>query len=175
MIFIARAPQRVLHYRVTRHYFAMAEKQKHSSACDFHSCSSKLACPSSLVSLLICTAALVRVELINQQVHDVEDSVADVQQIQNLIKVSTGEETVQRPSSRVDSVRKFDTKMRRDEAEGKVFLVFSSCRNKGLRKCSFHYMMSICFRVIELNVLKPFLLSELGISFRPGSFFFYCI
>ena len=103
----------------------MAEKQQHSSAPDFHGCSSKFVCPVSLVSLLICTAALVRVEIINQRVHDVEDSVAGVQQIQNLINVSIGGETVQRPSSRVDSVGKFDTKERRDETEGKVFLVFS--------------------------------------------------
>ena len=103
----------------------MAEKQKHSSARDFHGCSSKLVCPVSLVSLLICTAALVRVEIINQRVHNVEDSVADVRQIQNLIKVSTDEETLQRTSSRVDSVGKFDTKERRDETGGKVFLVSS--------------------------------------------------
>ena len=67
----------------------MAEKQKHSSARDFHSCSSKLVCPMSLLSLLVCTAALVRVEIIYQRVHDVEDLVADVQQIQNLIKISS--------------------------------------------------------------------------------------
>ena len=66
-----------------------------------------------------------RVEIINQRVHDVEDSVADVQQIQNLNKVLNCEETVQRPSSRVDSVAKFDTKERRDETAGKVFLVSS--------------------------------------------------
>ena len=106
----------------------MAEKQEHSPARDSHSCASKLVCPVSLVSLLICTAALVRVEIINQRVHDVEDNVADIQQIQNLIKVSTDEETVKRLSSRVDSVVNFDhkiTKQRRDETGGKVFLVFS--------------------------------------------------
>jgi len=105
----------------------MAEKQEHSSARDFHRCSSKLVCPVSLVSLLICTAALVRVEVINQRVHDVEDLVADVQQIQNLIKVSTDEENGKR-RQRVESVGKFDHKIikeRRDETEGKVFLVFS--------------------------------------------------
>ena len=105
----------------------MAEKQENSSARDFHSCSSKLVCPVSLVSLLICTAALVRVEIINQRVHDVEDSVADVQQIHNLIKVSTDEKNVKHPE-KVESVVKFDhksTKERRDETEGKVFLVLS--------------------------------------------------
>ena len=111
-----------------RQCFIMAEKQEHSSACDLDSCSSKLVCPLSLVSLLICTTTLVRVEIINQRVHDVEDSVADVQQIQNLIMVSADEENVKLPSSRVDTVGKFDqkiTKERRDETEGKVFLVFS--------------------------------------------------
>ena len=110
-----------------RQCFAMAEKQKHSGARNFHSCSSKLVCPVSLVSLLICTATLVRVEIVNQRVHDVEDSVADVQQIQNLIKVSTDEKTVKNPE-RVEFVAKFDhkiTKERRDETEGKVFLVLS--------------------------------------------------
>ena len=106
----------------------MAEKQGHSSARDFHSCSSKLVCPVSLLSLLVCTAALVRVEIIYQRVQDVEDLVADVQQIsQNLIKVSTNEERVKR-SERVESAGEFDhkiTKERRDETEGKVFLVFS--------------------------------------------------
>ena len=106
----------------------MAEKPEHSSARDSHSCVSKLVCPVSLVSLLICTAALVRVEIINQRVHDLEDSVADVQQIQNLIKVSAGEENFKHPQG-VESVEKFDhkssTKERRDETKGKVFLVLS--------------------------------------------------
>jgi len=107
----------------------MAEKEKHASdsAGDFHSCSSEFVCPVSLVSLLICTAALVRVEIINQRVHDVEDLVADVQQIQNLIKVSTDEENTKR-YGRVDSMGELDHKVikeRRDETEGKVFLVFS--------------------------------------------------
>ena len=101
--------------------------EKHSSARDSHSCSSKLVCPVSLVSLLICTAALVRVEIINQRVHDVVNLEADVRQIQNLIKVSTYEESVKR-SERVKSVGEFDHKIteeRRDETEGKVFQLLS--------------------------------------------------
>ena len=120
------APHRAL--IVWRQCFVMAEKQDHSSARDSHSCASKLVCPVSLISLLTCTAALVRVEIINQRVHDVEDHVADVQQIQNMIKVSTDEEKVKGPSSRVDSVGKFDhkiTRQKRDETEGKVFPAFS--------------------------------------------------
>jgi len=100
----------------------MAEKQGHSSARDSHSCSSKLVCPLSLVSLLICTATLVRVEIINQRVHDVEDLVADEQQTQNLIKVSTDEENVKR-YERVGPVGESDHK-RRNETEGKIFLLF---------------------------------------------------
>ena len=101
----------------------MAEKQEHRSARDFHSCSSKLVCPLSLVSLLICTATLVRVEIINQRVHDVEDLVVDVQQTQNLIKVSTDEANV-KPNERVESVEESDHK-RRNETEGKIFLLFT--------------------------------------------------
>ena len=129
---IYTASQRALHYRMRPVFCAltlvMAEKQEHSPARHFHSCSSKLVCPVSLVSLLICTATLVRVEIVNQRVHDVEDSVADVQQIQNLIKVSTDEKTVKNPE-RVEFVAKFDhkiTKERRDETEGKVFGLLSS-------------------------------------------------
>ena len=101
----------------------MAEKQEHSSTRGFHSCSSKFVCPVSLVSLLICTAALVRVEIINQRVHTVEDLVADARQIQNLIKVSTTEEKF-KDSESVESVREFDhkiTKERRDATEGNIF------------------------------------------------------
>jgi len=98
----------------------MAEKQEHSSVRDFHSYSSKLVCPVSLVSLLICTAALVRVEIINQRVHHVEDLVADARQNQNLIKVFNDGASFTRPE-RVESVEEFDTKIteeRRDDAEG---------------------------------------------------------
>ena len=105
----------------------MTEKQEHSCAGDFHSCSSKLVCPVSLVSLLICTAALVRVEIINQRVHYVEDLVVDARQNQNLIKVSTDGTNVKR-SERVESVEEIGykiTKERRDETEGNV--VFFCC------------------------------------------------
>ncbi|KAL9961345.1 hypothetical protein ACROYT_G030263 [Oculina patagonica] len=84
----------------------MADKQEHSCARDFHSCSSKFVCPVSLVSLLICTAVLVRVEIINQRVHTVEDLVADGQ-IQNLIKVSTDAASFKH-SERVESVGESD-------------------------------------------------------------------
>ena len=98
----------------------MAEKQEHSFAGDSHSCSSKLVCPLSLVSLLICTAALVRVEIINQQVHDVEDLVADARQNQNVIKASSDATSFKRPE-RVESAVQFDhkiTKGRIDATEG---------------------------------------------------------
>ena len=105
----------------------MTETQEHSSTRDFRSCSSKLVCPVSLGSLLICTAALVRVEIINQRVHDVENLVVDAQQNQNLIKVST-DATSFKHSERVDSVGEFDhkiTKERRDETKGKTFRLLS--------------------------------------------------
>ena len=99
----------------------MAEKQEHSCARDSHSCSSKLVCPVSLVSLLICTVALVRVEIINQRVHDVEDLVADSRQNQNLIKVSTAA-SFKRPE-RVESDGEFDRKIieeRKNVTQGNV-------------------------------------------------------
>ena len=108
--------------------FVMAEKQEHSSARDSHSFSSKLVCPVSLVSLLICTAALVRVEIINQRVHDVEHLVSDARQNQNLIKVLTDAASF-KCSERVRSDEEFNhkiTKERRDETEGKVFGLLSS-------------------------------------------------
>ena len=103
----------------------MTEKSEHSSTRDFHSCSSKLVCPVSLVSLLICTAALVRVEIINQRVHDVEDLVADARQNQNLIKVFADTTNVKR-SERIESVEEFDDKIskeRGDETEGNGFVL----------------------------------------------------
>ena len=103
----------------------MAEKQEHSSTRDFHGCSSKLVCPVSLVSLLICTAALVRVEIINQRVHDVEDLVENARQNQSPIKVSTDTTNVKR-SERVESVEEFDhniIKEKRDETEGNGFVL----------------------------------------------------
>ena len=101
----------------------MAEKQERPSTRDFHSCSSKLVCPVSLVSLLICAAALVRIEIINQRVHDVEDLVANVRQNQNLIKVSSNAASFKR-SERVELEKEFNHKItdkKRDETEGKVW------------------------------------------------------
>ena len=112
---------------VWRQCFVMAEKQEHSSARNFHSCSSKLVCPLSLVSLLICTAALVRVEIINQRVHDVEDLAADARQNQNLIEAFSDATTFER-SERVQSVGQFDhkiTKERKDATEGNVIWLHS--------------------------------------------------
>ena len=101
----------------------MAGRQEHSSVRDFHSCSSKLVvCPVSLVSLLICTAALVRVEIINQRVHDAKDLVADAQHNQNLIKVSTDAASFKRPE-RVESDGEFDRRItaeREDVTQGNV-------------------------------------------------------
>ena len=102
----------------------MAEKQQHPSTRDFHSSSSKLVCPVSLVSLLICTVALVRVEIINQRVHDVEDLLADARQNQNLIKVFTDTASFKR-SERVESDREFDRKIieeRKDVTQGNVVI-----------------------------------------------------
>ena len=109
----------------------MAEKQDYSSASDSHSCLSKLVCPVSFVSLLIYTAALVRVEIINQRVREVEDLVAVARQNQNVIKVYTEAASFKRPE-RVESVEECDhtiTKERRVETAGKVFPLNSVVRN----------------------------------------------
>jgi len=69
----------------------------------------------------------VRVEIINQRVHDVEDLVADARQNQNLIKVFNDGARFKRPE-RVESVEEFDhliTKERRDESEGNALM--SNC------------------------------------------------
>jgi len=61
----------------------------------------------------------VRVEIINQRVHDVEDLVADARQNQNIIKVFIDAASLER-SERVESVGEFDhkiTKESKDEAE----------------------------------------------------------
>ncbi|KAJ7383090.1 hypothetical protein OS493_030977, partial [Desmophyllum pertusum] len=81
--------------------------EKHSSAPDSHSCSSKLVCPVSIVSLLICTAALVRVEIINQRVHSVEDLLAEGS------KVSIDAPSYKQ-SERVESVGEFDNKVTKE-------------------------------------------------------------
>ena len=103
----------------------MSEKQDHSSVGDVHSCSSKV-CPVSFVCLLICTAALVRVEILNQRVHHVEDVMAEVRQTQELIKDSTDAPSFQH-SERAESVGEFDdtiAKESEDVNEGNVLPFF---------------------------------------------------
>lgn len=58
----------------------MSKKRDHSHCVELHSCSAKFVYPISFVSLLICVTAMVRVELISQRVHLVENSVAEVKQ-----------------------------------------------------------------------------------------------
>ena len=60
--------------------FTMSKKRDHSHCVELHSCSAKFVYPISFVSLLICVTAMVRVELISQRVHLVENSVAEVKQ-----------------------------------------------------------------------------------------------
>ena len=58
----------------------MSKKKDHSHCVELHSCSAKFVYPISFVSLLICVTAMVRVELISQRVHLVENSVAEAKQ-----------------------------------------------------------------------------------------------
>lgn len=59
----------------------MSKKRDHSHCVALHSCSAKFVYPISFVSLLICVSAMVRVELISQRVHLVENVVAEVKQM----------------------------------------------------------------------------------------------
>ena len=63
-----------------------------------------------------------RVEIINQRVHDVEDLVVDARQNQNLIKVSTDAASFKRPK-RVEPDGEFNHKIieeRQDVTQGNV-------------------------------------------------------
>ena len=104
----------------------MSEKQEHSSVGDVHSCSSKLVCPVSFVCLLICTAALVRIEILNQRVHHVEDVMAELSQTHELIKDSADAASFQH-SERAEPFGEFDdmiAKESRDVIEGNVLRFF---------------------------------------------------
>ena len=56
----------------------MEEKEELSHSCESHKLSSKFVFPVSFLSLLICLTGLVRVEIINQRVHAIEDLIAEV-------------------------------------------------------------------------------------------------
>ena len=109
-----------------RQILVMSDKQDHSSVGDFHSCSSKLVCPVSFVCLLICTAALVRVEILNQRVHHVEDVMAELSQIQELIRSSADAVSFQ-DSEKMASVGGLGNeiaKENRDVTKGIAFILF---------------------------------------------------
>ena len=98
----------------------MAEKREHSPS---HSCSARFVYPVSFVSLLICTTALVRVEIIHQRVRTVEDFVAsEVKQTPNTglagdaVSFKQGERV-----KRVDEFDHKDTEDGKDKTEGKIF------------------------------------------------------
>ena len=104
----------------------MSEKQDHSSVGDVHSCSSKVVCLVSIVCLLICTVALVRVEIINQRVRHVEDVMAELRQTQELIRDSTDAASFQH-SDKMESVGGLDNETaieNRDATKGIAFIMF---------------------------------------------------
>ena len=78
-IILESCPQRLKGANVSQR-FTMSKKRDHSHCVELHSCSAKFVYPISFVSLLICVTAMVRVELISQRVHLVENSVAEVKQ-----------------------------------------------------------------------------------------------
>ena len=79
----------------------MSKKRDHSHCVELHSCSAKFVYPISFVSLLICVTAMVRVELISQRVHLVENILAEVKQTP--LK-SKGEDVSSRPFNDFDQV-----------------------------------------------------------------------
>ena len=80
----------------------MSKKRDHSHCVELHSCSAKFVYPISFVSLLICVTAMVRVELISQRVHRVENIVAEVKH-QTPLK-SKGEDASSIPFNDFDQV-----------------------------------------------------------------------
>lgn len=95
----------------------MSKKQDRSSVGDVPSCSSKFVCPVSFVCLLICTAALVRVEIINQRVHHVEDVIAEVRQIHESIMKDSSEGASFQDSGRTGSVGNFDSNISKESKD----------------------------------------------------------
>ena len=79
----------------------MSKKRDLSHCVELHSCSAKFVYPISFVSLLICVTAMVRVELISQRVHLVENILAEVKQTP--LK-SKGEDASSRPFNDFDQV-----------------------------------------------------------------------
>ena len=77
----------------------MSKKRDHSHCAELHSCSAKFVYPISFVSFLICVTAMVRVELVSQRVHLVENIVAEVKQTP--LK-SKGEDASSRPFNDFD-------------------------------------------------------------------------
>ena len=100
-IILESCPQRLKGANVSQR-FTMSKKRDHSHCVELHSCSAKFVYPISFVSLLICVTAMVRVELISQRVHLVENIVAEVKH-QTPLK-SNGEDASSRPFNDFDQV-----------------------------------------------------------------------
>ena len=100
----------------------MAEKQQTSPYRESHSRSVKFVYPVSFVSLLICVTALVRVEIINQRVHTVEELVAEVRQTTNreLVSNAGNSKPRERAMSASGLSEHADFKDKRDETKGNL-------------------------------------------------------
>ena len=79
----------------------MSKKRDHFHCVELHSCSAKFVYSISFVSLLICVTGMVRVELVSQRVHLVENILAEVKQTP--LK-SKGKEASSRPFNDFDQV-----------------------------------------------------------------------
>ena len=101
----------------------MAEKQQTSPYRESHSRSVNFVYPVSFVSLLICVTALVRVEIINQRVHTVEELVAEQRQTTNreLASGAVNSKPRERASRSASELSELvDFKDKRDETQGTV-------------------------------------------------------
>ena len=112
--------------------FTMSKKRDHSHCVELHSCSAKFVYPISFVSLLICVTAMVRVELISQRVHLVENIVAEVKH-QTPLK-SNGEDASSRPFNDFDQValqaeRIMTGEVNRNFLHSLSLILYSRCTN----------------------------------------------
>ena len=147
----------------------MAEKQENSHSCESRNCSSKFVYPVSVVSLMICIVAMVRIEIVNQRVHVVEDFMAKIKQTPNMEAASdvTSFKSVEQVKS-VDEFNHKDTgESEKDAIAGKLrFIVFEHMfPHIHLHYGRFCYLQTTTEdkRVLRKNVRMS------GLIFRPIS------
>ena len=99
-----------------------AEKNEHSCSQDSNNHAGKFVYPLSIFSFLICITAMVRVEIINQRIHVVEDFMVEVNEIGKVHIGSdvTGLKNVQRVNLVDEFYRKNGVKEEEYTSKGKL-------------------------------------------------------